>query len=89
MSKEEMKIERETINDMDVFDSMRALLDDDVDLTDRAVVEKALINPYEGTRLSERLVNWCIKAAQANQVAGRLKRHAFGCEGFVPEEFES
>ena len=74
------------IDDMDVFDSMLALLDDGIDLTDRAAVEKALINPYHGTRLSGRFVDWCIKAAKANQAAGGLERHALGVSGFLPEE---
>jgi hypothetical protein len=74
------------IDDMDVGDSMRALLDANVDLTDRAAVEAVLINPYRGTTESERFVDWCIKAAKANQAAGGLERHVFGNRGFVPKE---
>lgn len=79
--------EPETIDDIDVFDDMRRLLDACVDLTNRAAVEEALSNHcYAGTRLAKRYVDWCIKAAQANQAAGGLRRHAFGCDGFVPPE---
>src|SRR5262249_27959686 len=57
--------------DMDVFDSMRALLRDEVDLDDRAAVERVLINPYDlNPYFSSRFVNWCIKAAKANKAAG-------------------
>jgi hypothetical protein len=75
------------INDMDVFDSMRALLDDGVDLDDRAAVERHLINPYKDEPpTSKRFIDWCIKAAKANKAAGGLERIPFGLEGFVPPE---
>lgn len=74
------------LDDMDVFDGMRALLDADVDLADRAAVEIALVNACRGTGLSARFVDWCIKAAKANRDAGGLERHAFGGAGFVPPE---
>ena len=75
------------INDMDVFDSMRHLLDTGVDLEDRAAVERVLINPYkENAETSERFVTWCIEAAKANRAAGGLERHEFGGAGFVSAE---
>jgi hypothetical protein len=75
------------INDMDVFDSMRHLLDTGVDLDDRADVERVLINPYkENAETTERFITWCIKAAKANRAAGGLERHEFGLRGFVPPE---
>lgn len=40
------------IDEVDVFDSMRALLDDGIDLDDRGAVERVLINPYCDTNLS-------------------------------------
>jgi hypothetical protein len=76
------------IDDIDVFDSMRALIHDNVDLNNRAAVEKALINPYKGTRLSDRFVNWSIKAAKANRARGGLPHRAFGGGGFVPKQQE-
>ena len=74
------------IDDIDVFDSMRALLADGIDLNDRAAVERALINPYkDDLQTSERFVNWCIKAAKAN-IAGGLRKVPHGVEGYVPLE---
>ena len=79
-----------TIDDMDVFDSTRALLDDDVDLDDRAAVERALLNPYRGDPvIRQRFVNWCIKTAKANKAAGGLQEHQFGAGGFVPPKMAS
>jgi hypothetical protein len=77
------------IDEVDLFDSMRALLDDGIDLDDRGAVERVLINPYCDTDLSERFVDWCIKTAKANHAAGGLQRHAFGGGGFVPDEGQS
>jgi hypothetical protein len=47
------------IDDIDVFDSMRALLDDGVDLDDKTAVESALINPYDhDPETSRRFIAW-------------------------------
>jgi hypothetical protein len=75
------------IDEMDVFDSMRALLYDGVNLDDRTAVERALINPYaDDEQLSVRFINWCIKAARLNKAAGRFQCHVSGEEGVVPPE---
>jgi hypothetical protein len=75
------------INDLDVFDGMRLLLDRGIDLNDRAAVEAVLGEAVLGDpHLNARYVNWCIKAGKANQAAGGLERHPFGSAGFVPPE---
>jgi hypothetical protein len=76
------------IDDIDVFDSARALIADGVDLDDRAEVERELINPYQDDKeTSARFVNWCIKAARANLDAGSMTDDGKGfVEGFVPPE---
>jgi hypothetical protein len=79
--------------DMDVFDSMRALLDAGADLDDRVAIERTIINPYEDDpSLSDRFIDWCIKAAKANLAAGLEPTETPGgprymC-GFVPKEFD-
>jgi hypothetical protein len=50
--------------DLDISDSARALLDDKVDLDDRAVVESVLINPYKDTPVSSQFVDKCIATAK-------------------------
>jgi hypothetical protein len=81
---------RNRINDMDVFDSMRALLDQGVDLDDREAVERVLINPHGGhdPEIAARFVNWCIKAAKANKAVGGLQKEGLAKTGFVPPEFD-
>jgi hypothetical protein len=74
------------IDDIDVFDGMRWLLDDGIDLDNRAAVERALNYPYANDeQTSKRFVDWCIKAARANKAAVGLHRE-FGSGGFVPPE---
>jgi hypothetical protein len=65
------------------YAGMRWLLDDGIDLDDRAAVERALNYPYANDE--QRFVDWCIKAARANKAAGGLRRE-FGSGGFVPPE---
>jgi hypothetical protein len=80
------------INDMDVFDSMRWLLDKDINLDDRAAVTHALIKPgdyHKDPKTSERFVSWCIKAARANKAAGGLHSGLHSSRaGFVPPEVD-
>ena len=74
------------INDMDVFNSTRALLSENIDLNDCAAVERVLVNPYKDTPLSKRFVDWCIKTAKANKATGGLEDISFGQAGFMPTE---
>jgi hypothetical protein len=75
------------IDDMDVFDATRALLEDDIDLNDRAAVARAIAVIYSNEpETRERFIDWCIKAARANKAAGGLPRDRFGGFGFVPPE---
>jgi hypothetical protein len=53
--------------DIDICDAARALLDDEVDLDDRAAVEAALINPFKGSQYSAVYVDECIKTAKFNK----------------------
>jgi len=79
------------ISDIDVFDSMRALIADGINLDDRAAVEAAIIVPDDYRRDAatfRRFVDWCIKAARANIEAGGLQRTGLGVAGFVPREDE-
>ena len=79
----------EAIADIDVFDSMRFLLDTGVDLTDLRAVERVLINPYAGTEFGALFVDWCIASAKANRAKGGLQPiqsasgHVIGKSGFV------
>ena len=75
-----------TINDMDVFDAMRLLLDRKIDLSDRAAVERALPNRWYSDDAYRRFVDWVIKSAAANIAAGGLEKHGLGGGGFVPPE---
>jgi hypothetical protein len=75
--------------DMDVFDSARALVGDGVDLDDRAAVERAVINPYCETALSEWYVDWPIRTAKANLAAGGFKKSGAVTTGFVPPQHEA
>jgi len=75
-----------TINDMDVFDAMRLLLDRKIDLSDRAAVERALPNRWYSDDAYRRFVDWVIKSAAANIAAGGLEKHGLGVGGFVPPE---
>ena len=77
------------IDDIDVFNSMRALIDEGVNLENRAAVEAAIIMPDDyrcDPAMFRRYVDWCIKAARANLAAGGLQRDPFGGAGFVPPE---
>jgi hypothetical protein len=80
------------IDDMDVFDAMRWLLDNNVDLDNRDAVVKCLRGDErtyvydEDTATSDRFINWCIRAAKANLAVGGLERQEDGCSGFVPPE---
>jgi hypothetical protein len=81
------------IDEMDVFDSMRALLRDGIDLDDRSAVERVLINPYAyDERTSARFVDWCVKAARFNKAEGRfMDRHrhpALVDAGIIPPEHD-
>jgi hypothetical protein len=75
------------IDDYDVFDGMRWLLLNKVDLDDQLAVEHALRFPfYYAARpaLKERFIKWCVQAA-------RLNKESFGglgpsAEYFVPAE---
>jgi hypothetical protein len=88
----EVEMEEDYIDDMDVYDSMRALLADGIDLDDRAAVERVLINPHKADpATSKRYINWCIRAAKANQAEGGLRDIVvrgvcIGGAGFVPAE---
>jgi hypothetical protein len=54
---------------IDLCDTARALLDDGIDLDDRAAVEAALINPYKGSRCS------AAYADASNEAAKFTKAH--------------
>jgi hypothetical protein len=57
--------QRSVIDDFDVFDTSRALVDDGVDLDDRAAVERQIINPYEDDQtISKQFVDVCIATAR-------------------------
>jgi hypothetical protein len=73
------------IDDIDVFDGMRWLIESGINLDDRAAIEQALpFLPYGDNETSKRYVSWCIKAAKANQARGYRGRS--GEEGYVPPE---
>jgi hypothetical protein len=71
------------IDDYDVFDGMRWLLLNKVDLDDQLAVERALWIPfYSAARpaLKERFIKWCVQVA-------RLNKESFGsAEYFVQAE---
>ena len=79
-----------TIDDIDVFDGMRWLVDNGIDPDDRPTVEAELSFAEHYRRdpvLFERYVDWCIKAAHANLAAGGLYRDCYCVgAGFVPPE---
>jgi hypothetical protein len=58
------------IDDYDVFDGMRWLLLNKVDLDNQLAVERALWIPfYSAARpaLKERFIKWCVQAARLNK----------------------
>ena len=65
------------IDDYDVFDGMRWLLLNNVDLDDQLAVDRALCNPFYCTArpaLKDRYIKWCVQAA-------RLNKERFGRRG--------
>jgi hypothetical protein len=64
----------------DICDSARALLlDNGVDLNDRAAVERAIINPYkDDVEIGPLFVEKCIAAAKVNVAAGHRGDDAAG-----------
>jgi hypothetical protein len=75
------------IDDYDVFDGMRWLPLNKVDLDDQLAVERALRIPFycaARPALKERFIKWCVQAARLNKESfGRLGPSA---EYFVPAE---
>jgi hypothetical protein len=64
--------------DMDICDSGRALLGDNVDLDDRAAVERAVIAPDAYRHIPEtfrRFVDRCINAARDQREYAQSTRH--------------
>jgi len=75
------------INDMDVFDSMRRLINRGVNLDDRAAVEAELLGCYsEDPTTFKRFVDWCIKSARVNIAERGTGPWQHGEEGFVPRQ---
>jgi hypothetical protein len=70
------EIEMNDIDDYDVFDGMRWLLRNNVDLDDQLAVERALWTPFYCTAspvLKERFIKSCVQAAVLNKESfGRL-----------------
>jgi hypothetical protein len=59
-----------------IFSGMRELLEDDIDLDDRAAVEHALINPYSGSadpEISKRFFDLCIETARLMKAQDRSR----------------
>jgi len=71
------------IDDYDVFDGMRWLLLNNVDLDDQLAVERVLWIPFycaAGAALKERFIKCCVQAA-------RLNKESFGRVGPPAEYF--
>jgi len=75
------------IDDYDVFDGMRWLLLNDVDLDDQLAIERAVSSHFYCAAkpgLKERFIKCCVQAAKLNKESfGRLGPSA---EYFVPAE---
>ena len=71
------------LDDLDVFDSARWLLDNNIDPDDRAKCKEA-IGPDDSytPEAYERFVDWVIATVKAN--AGGVQKDGLGCTGFVP-----
>jgi hypothetical protein len=81
------EIEMNDIDDYDVFDGMRWLLLNNVDLDDHLAIERALLTPFycaARPALKERFIKSCVQAAVLNKESfGRL---GLSAEYFVPAE---
>jgi hypothetical protein len=59
------------IDDMDVFDSVRALLDQGIDLDNQEAVERVLVNPYRGGSRHKPSLRRAVHQSGQGQPCGR------------------